>query len=239
MPIDLLDTLDNEDNREIPQWRSLLVRIDEVGGRTDARQAFVDAHANTIRCVGAADYHYHILNQVYIPDVVRMGSLTTLWVQIEAESIVIALYSALDSLMQEINLACNFGVRENGVSAYHPEEHRESPNTHTRCVRCKLSLEDDSLGRYLNEELTLDWFDKLRRLRNRIAHRRLIATNTNLDIGRPTTYIEMPSDPEANRFTEIPRRGIEINSYCASGRADVARTIGNSYELLAPRIRGI
>lgn len=238
MRVELLEDLDNEDNRGITSWRDILdeiYRTDGAGVRSPARQDFVDSHATTIRYLSAADYHYHNLKQVYVPDVTPISSLTTIWAQIETESVIVTLYGALDSLMQEVNLAYKFGIDENKVYANHGSGHRGNPRAD--CVRCRLTSLNDSLSNHIDTELSSDWFDKFRRLRNRLTHRQLLATNTNL--GQSTVYIEMPTNPEASRFTEEPRRGIEISAYCEARRRNVADLLSSTYGMLVTKIRDI
>jgi len=237
LTIELLGTLDNEDNRGIPEWRLILQELDRTGQsnpRPIQRQDFANSHATTIRRIGGADYHYHILNQIYVPNVTPMRQFTTIWTEIETESVTFMLYSSLDSLMQEINLTYKFGIPEFKIDVNH------DPASCTRqaraCVRCALDGVNDSLTTYLNSELSSTWFDALRKLRNRISHKQLLATNTNL---APTAYIEMPTDPEAIPYTEVPRAGVELNGYCVTTRSNVARVISQTYQIIMPKIRDI
>lgn len=159
MRVELLESLESEDNRHIRVWHDVLEAIDRTdneGGRTEARQNFVDSHANTIRLVSSADYHYHNLSQIYEPDITTMDRLTTIWVQIEAESVVFVLYSALESLMQEVNLAYKLGIDEDRVHIYHRQDHRAALGAN--CARCELDRQEDVLSDYFRGELSSDWF---------------------------------------------------------------------------------
>jgi hypothetical protein len=240
MRIELLQTLDNESNRNIPRWHDILeevYRYDRASDRTRERQDFVDAHATTIGRIGVADYHYHNLNQIYIPDRTQMHKLTTIWASAETESVIFMLYSALDSLAQEVNLAYKFGIDVSRVYIHHRKDHGMKPQVD--CVRCDLSKQNDGLTKYLNAELSLDWFDLFRKLRNRITHKQLLVSNTNIEVGNPTIYIEMPNDPNATRFTIKPKQGIEINAYCVELRKNIADVINQTYDTLIPKIKNI
>lgn len=240
MHVELLESLDSEDNRGVRAWRDVVDevhRTDGKGERAKARQDFVDSHANTIRLLGAADYHHHNLAQIYQPDITPMDKLTTIWVTIEAESIILVLYGALDSLMQEVNLAYKFGIDENAVHIYHRKDHQSEPRAD--CARCELGKQRDGLAEYFEEELSSGWFEGFRQLRNRITHRRLLATNTNFTVGRPTVYIEIPADPRAIRFTEQSRQRLEITAYCQASRTNVSDVMSRTYEALVQKVKNI
>jgi hypothetical protein len=240
MSISLLGDLDNEDNRGIPEWRAILNEVNRTDSsvpvRPSSRQDYVDAHATTIRRIGGADQHYHILSQIYVPDVTMSGSLTTIWAQIQAETVIFMLFSSLDSLMQEVNLAYNFRIPDYSINVYHDAiKHGQRPSG--SCVRCAINRTNDSLTAFLNIELGSTWFENLRILRNRISHKQLLATNTNL--GQTTVYIEIPTDPNATRFNQPARTGIEINSYCQNSHMNVVRLLAQTYRFLLPKIATI
>ncbi len=232
MHVELLETIDDESARSIPRWHDILKEVYRFD-RTPKLQDFVDVHATTIRRVGIADYHYHNLCQIYSPDKTPTKAHTTSWAEAEMESIISTLYSSLDSLAQEVNLAYKFGIDEGKVHIYH------NMKPHAHCVRCDLNKQNDSLANYLNGELSSDWFDMFRKLRNRLTHRLLLPSNTNFEIGNPTSYIEIPPDPAATRFTIKPRQGIEINTYCVKSRQNVVSVINNTYDMLTTKIKDI
>lgn len=60
-----------------------------------------------------ADYHYHILNQLYRPHQIDMQTETKWWAKAEMNCAITNISSALDSLAHEINLAYNVGLQPN------------------------------------------------------------------------------------------------------------------------------
>jgi len=183
--------------------------------------------------VGSADFHFHVLEQVYVPEGPNAGTHTISWVQACAESVIFWLYTSLNSLAQELNLVYRFGIDEWKVDVTHPSTHDERP--HSDCLKCRLIGEGDNLCAYLLAELDSDWFKLLNGLRNRITHRQLLSTNTNIG-GQPGLLIEISHDPRARIFDEQPRTGIEIRGYCVQTRQNVVRVIGETYRQLIPRI---
>ena len=231
MQVTLLDTIDDEFARSIQGWTDVRTEFEKFT-RTPTLQLFVNAHANTIRLVGDADYHYNNLNQIYVPSQYPASSHAISFSQVETESFIFTIYSALDSLTQEVNLAYGFGIDESKVYVFHKHTSPE-----TNCVRCMLTAQSDSLSNYFDSALNSSWFDFLRRLRNRLTHRRLLSTNTN--IGGAGFYIEMPTDPNAVNFSQSPRSGKEINQYCVDTRARVATTLDESYKRLLRKVASI
>jgi hypothetical protein len=237
MQVNLLGSMDDEASIDIPGWQDVRTSIESLT-RNQQVQDLVDAHATTIRRIGSADYHYHILNQVYIPDRIHSGAHTISWAQVGAESVVFWLYTALNSLANELNLAYGFGIDEWKVDVTHPLQHNR--NLKPGCFRCRLIQHGDNLSSYLEGELNSEWFKFFNELRNRIAHRQLLSPNINISFGaRSGIFIEISHNPRAKRFTESPRNGIEINGFCVESRRDVVRVIGEAYTLLNPKIRQI
>jgi hypothetical protein len=235
MQVNLLETIDNEASIGIPGWQEMRAPLDMLE-RSQAMQDLVDAHATTVRRIASADFHLHILQQVYVPDRVQSGSRTILWAQAGAESVIFWLYTSLNSLAHELNLVYGFGIDEFRVDVTHPQSHSERPNTN--CFRCRLIMQNHEVCRNLESELSSDWFKFLNSLRNRITHRQLLSTNTNFG-GPLGLFIEISHDPEAKRFDEPARQGIEISRYCLETRHNVIRVIGEAYTNVISRIRQI
>jgi hypothetical protein len=233
MRIELLGNLTDESNRGINGWVVIRTEV-ERHPRTSDLQKFVNVHATTIERVGLADYHHWNLDQIYRPERPATDSLTTVWAPAEAASFVFTAYSALDSLAQELNLAYKFGIDENRAKAHHGKWHGNSPQRD--CVRCALNGVGDSITTFLNQEFSSDWFDFLRRLRNRITHRQLLAVNINLLVGSSKISIEISPDPDGTVFALQSQSGLEINRFCAETRAAIANVLDQTYTMLVPRI---
>lgn len=236
MQIQLLDDLADESNRKMPGWLKIRAEFD-LYPRTPELQRFVNAHATTIQRIGLADYHYRNLDQIYRPDMPQPNSLANIWAPGEAVSLVFILYSALDSLAQELNLAYKFGIDERQVHIHHGPKHLKTPQSN--CLRCSLNKVGDGTAVFLNQELSKSWFEFLHSLRNRITHIQLLATNLNFSAGQPEITIEISTDPDAPIFNVEPKKGFEINAFCRENRMQVTDLIDTVYGMLLPMVKGI
>lgn len=80
---------------------------------------YEQTHDAVVHKVALADYHYHILNQLYRPfDTPAVGN-TPFWARVEMHSIIFNLYSALDSLAHETNIVYNIGIKQRDICVYH------------------------------------------------------------------------------------------------------------------------
>lgn len=195
---------------------------------------FSQSHLGTYYKIAFADYHYNILNQLYVPNLTERETDTDSWARAEMHSIVNSLYSALDSLAQEINLAYQFGINASNIHIYHEHQHFEN-----RCVRCRLDQVNDSLGTFLNQSLNVRWFDIFRRLYNQIKHKHLPIINVTVHAGGPNvTHIMIPNDPSiSNPKYEDYSDELELNQYCLQRRNDVLQLVEKAYTFLEPKAR--
>jgi hypothetical protein len=106
---------------ELPKWSFIQSLIPQsTTGKPDLHK-FSQAHETTYRKFKFAIYHLNILRQVYGPNAtVNLGRGTSSasqqhWAIAEAHSIVFNLYSALDSVSDEINRAYEFKLNPNEV----------------------------------------------------------------------------------------------------------------------------
>lgn len=192
---------------------------------------FAQSHESTKTKIIFADYHYYILNQFYRPSVTKRETDTDSWVRAEFHSLVINLYSALDSLAYEINLAYNFGLKPNQINIYH---------THTsfqqNCIRCNIDNQNDALTALINIEFAKTWFQIFNKLRNQIVHKNLPVITIGL--GGLATKITIPNDPSnTNPQYGDYSQGLEINQYSQTIRKNVVNIIEQTYPLIESRIK--
>jgi hypothetical protein len=191
-------------------------------------------HTGIYYKIAFADYHYHILDQLYRPNQTYRETDTDSWSRAEMHAIVNNLYSALDSLGQEINLAYQFRIDAGDIHIHH--RHAQPVNS---CVRCRLDQANDGLTTLLNQTLSLGWFDVFRRLYNQIKHRNLPIINVTVRAGGPnTTQILIPNDPSiANPQWKDYSDQLEINKFCSDRRNEVLNLLEEAFALLKPTIR--
>lgn len=192
---------------------------------------FAQSHESTKTKITFADYHYHILNQFYRPNVTRRETDTDSWVRAEFHSLVINLYSSLDSLAYEINLAYNFGLKPYQINIYH---------THTsfqqNCIRCNIDEQNDGLTALINIELAKSWFQIFNKLRNQIVHKNIPLIT--IKIGGSTTKITIPDDPSnTNPQSGDYSQDLEISQYSQTIRKNVANMMEQTYPLIESRIK--
>jgi hypothetical protein len=74
--------------------------------------SLVQGHESTYSKIKFAQYHYHILDQLYRPKRTLRKKDTQHWVRAEMHSIIINLYSALDSLVSISTVSIIWGSRQ-------------------------------------------------------------------------------------------------------------------------------
>jgi hypothetical protein len=203
---------------------------------TDLQLDLAQAHDSTFYKIRFADYHLFILGQIYDPDAEAREGETQQWVRAEMHSTVYNLYSALDSLGYEINLAYGFGINPGGVTIHH-----NHPKIVNGCLRCELTKINDDLYRYLETSLNdVSWFNYFRRLRNQVTHRHFPVWN----IGRVVEgnggrfAVRLPDNPEnMNPQPSDYSRHLEVRQYCESTREEVINVTEEVYRLITPMIR--
>lgn len=137
MNVKLLENIHTINNNEMPNWISIMevINCKNQSNILDLSQS----HCTTKMKITFADYHYYILNQMYRPNETDRAGDTDQWVLAETHSIIFNLYSALDSLCHEINLAYKFGLNASQVNVYHYHHSQINPN----CIRCRLNKSND------------------------------------------------------------------------------------------------
>jgi hypothetical protein len=90
-----------KNEKEMRQW-SKIAKIIKLGNPPPSLREIHRSHTATISKITFADYHYLILDQFYRPNETPIHEDTLLWARAEMNSIVYNLYSALDSLANEI-----------------------------------------------------------------------------------------------------------------------------------------
>jgi hypothetical protein len=134
-------------------------------------------------------------------------------------SIIINLYSALDSLAQQINCIYHMGFSPSEINFKH--------------FRCQIPR--GPIRNHLDNELQADWFDTFNMLRNLMVHKNLPVLL--LVPGSSTTTIIIPDDP-LNNDPQSPPKGndyskrLEANQYCKERLNDIMRIIEGAYPLL-------
>jgi hypothetical protein len=206
---------------------------------TDPQFDLAQAHDSTFYKIRFADYHLFILQQLYDPNTAEREGEIQHWVRAELHSIVYNLYSALDSLGYEINLAYGFGLPAHRIHF----DHDHNPNqTRNNCLKCELRKIDDELHSYLDNSSREAWFDYFRRLRNQVTHRHFPVWNLGITVGGEngggTLRINLPDNPENMK----PGAGdylqnLELRQYCQDTRENVRVVVEEVYRLITPRIK--
>ena len=220
-----------------PNWNSIQTLIPPTTSPPLSEYAL--AHESTIDKLFSAEFHYYNLNQVYRPDVTPRETDTQDWVRAELDSVVFSLYSAMDSLMNEINLAYGFGLSPGKANIYH--EHRTFSGG---CVRCALDRTADSLASYLNVQLSQQWFELFHKLRIQIVHRHVPIMNVHIRVSDPpsqsdsTTRIILPDDPSnPNPGPQDYSNDLDANLYLRQTCDHVRDFLEGAYAQLLPQVR--
>src|SRR5687767_2329579 len=106
----LLTNLYQRPNPAMPNWSKIISYIPQTF--SDELLPYAQTHDAVTTKIAFANYHYHILNQLYQPFTTPRQADTQWWARAEMHSIVFNLYSALDSIAYEINLAYNIGLKQ-------------------------------------------------------------------------------------------------------------------------------
>jgi hypothetical protein len=201
------------------------------------------AHGATRTKLIFADYHIHILDQIYKPNRTKRLTETPFWVQVETYSIIANLYSALDSLANEIRLIYGFKMPIGLVHIDHNKgKHLYNVSAASNCVRCQLDNIKDTLSTALNTELSSQWFAIFKELRNQFIHKIPPIHGTAITIGDPTidpstTVLSIPRNPaNDNPQYEDVKYGIELSGYAHKTRQNVKQLVEYSYSLLQNKI---
>lgn len=230
MNVNLLPNMHQANDVDLPNWVAIQTLMPSTHHNLDLLE-YDQSHGTTKTKVTFTDYHYHILNQFYIPNVTKRQTDTDSWVRAEFHSIVMSLYSSLDSLAYEVNLAYNFGLKPYQIHIYHNHTSIVSD-----CFRCNMNIQNDNLTSFFNSELGKDWFQIFNRLRNQIVHKNLPVIQ--IVIGGYATSIKIPNDPantnpQANDYSN----NLEINNYCKELRQNVVRIIEGAYPHISPIVK--
>jgi hypothetical protein len=219
MRVGLLEDMQTKNDKEMPNWSKIAILIQY--GSSPPHLFEIHRSHNAIKSkITIADYHYHILDQLYRPNTTPRETDTPMWARAEMNSIVYNLYSALDSLANEINLAYNFGIGENKIHIFHNHQKTES-----NCVRCSLDKQNDTLSSTVNYELGQNWFLLFNKLRNQITHKNLPVFGQGISTGDPkipdnAIHLTIPEDPTEMHPT-FKTKLVEINQYCLDLRNNV------------------
>jgi hypothetical protein len=237
MNVNLMQNMYQKNDPKMPNWSKIEALIPPIHLRPDILE-FSQTHESINGKIAMADYHYHILDQLYRPSQTDMQTDTKWWARAEMHCIITNLYSALDSLTHEINLAYNMGLQPKHVDVHHDHA---IPNPKSKCVRCRLP-QGDPVGSYLNQELSQPWFATFKNLRHQITHRNVPIIQSTITVGDPTIHMMIPDDPTKNNPQNDPPPGdfskkLEINQYCFDRRNNVLNSIEKIYPILEPMIR--
>lgn len=226
MNVRLLENMHTVNDDEMPNWVSLSKIIEQ---KNPLNLELSQTHNSVKAKIAFADYHYHILNQFYVPHATLRQTDTNQWVLAEIHSVITSLYSALDSLMYEVNLAYNFWLNISQINIHH--QHTKASND---CIRCRIDNVNDNLTTYLNHELSQDWFNIFRKLRNQITHKNIPILNIAVN---DTTHIMIPNDPtNTNPQYSDYSKGLEINTLCQEYRNNIIPIIEKTYKIIHDRI---
>jgi hypothetical protein len=222
----------------VHNWFSIRNLI-PTGNLTEQELDLARAHDSTFYKIRFADYHLFILGQIYDPNARQREGEIQHWVRAEMHSIVYNLYSALDSLGYEINLAYGFTIPPYRI---HFDHDHDPTQTRNNCLRCELRKINDDLHCYLDRTLSQPWFDYFRRLRNQVTHRHFPPWNLGVTVGGNngggTLRIRLPDDPEIrNPGANDYLRNLELRQYCEDTREDVRKVIEEIYPRITPKIK--
>lgn len=232
MDITLLSNMRQNNDNDFPNWSKIQKLIPSSIPNADLLD-YAQSHESTKSKVTFADYHYHILNQLYIPHITTRESDTVDWVRAEFHSVIMNLYSALDSLAYEINLAYGFGLKVNQIHIHHSHTQHNSD-----CFRCNLDKQSDTLTLLINTELNNQWFHTFNKLRNQIIHKNLPVIQTIMATESSTTKLKIPDDPtNTNPQNNDYSKNLEINQFCKDLRRNVVDLIEQVYPFIESKVR--
>lgn len=223
MEVKLKEDMFQSDDPHFPNWSRIYKLIPSPTPK--ALLSFTQSHESTYSKIKFAQYHYHILDQLYQSNITQREPDTQHWVRAEMHSIIINLYSSLDSLAQQINCIYHMG--------FSPSE--------IRINDFRYQIPPGAIRNHLDNELKPDWFDTFNHLRNLMVHKNLPVLRL-IPRGNTMTII-MPDDP-LNNDPQSPSTGnddyskrLEANKYCKDRLNDTMRIIEGAYLLLENDIK--
>jgi len=239
MQVELLPNINDPSLVKMPYWSKLNQHLDGSPYSCIHR-----AHSNTKGKILFADYHYHNLNQVYVPKVTKRENETPTWALAEMYSITTNLYSALDSLAFEINLLYSFQLNIREVQIFHnTAEQQHILFKNNNCVRCRLGKQSgDALSKFLEHELIQDWFLNLKDTRVQMVHREQPIYLAHLSVGDhefpdEATVLLLPNQPcnKAPKWSDYSKQ-YDFNTYSQELRINVVSLIEQAYKILEPKV---
>jgi hypothetical protein len=241
MQVELLPNIHSPGLVRMPAWERIHSQIEKNPTASQSRYKLNRSHNSTRAKIVFADYHFHILNQVYVPKKTTHLPETSTWALAELNSIVMNLYSALDSLANEVNLSYSVGLDQRKVEVYHNiQEHFSHPNKN--CLRCHLKTLDAQFSLFLDRELNQQWFIDFRETRRQLVHRDQPIYNFTVSIGDPdfpseTTVLLLPNEPcKENPQLNDYSKGLDFNTYCAECRLNIVPFIERTYTIMEKKM---
>jgi hypothetical protein len=249
MNISLLNKIYDSKILNIPYWERIQNGIDAqtIPGskRIDELRDISQSHQNTRERIAFADYHIHNLDQIYIRHTTPRYTETPTWAMAEMHGIISNLYSALDSLSNEINIAYKFNIPTRNCELYHNVQDHKRGKPNKNCIRCNVDQADSMLSKHLNNELGQDWFEHFRSLRHQMTHRMLPVYEIGVSTGDPkipdnAVYLMIPNNPANNNPQHSDfSKGLDFNDYCHECRVNVVALIEQAYKIIDPRIKAL
>jgi hypothetical protein len=236
MEVRLLENVRQSTIDVMPNWNRIQSHI--PSNIPDPLLPYAQAHDSALSKISFAEYHFNNLNQLYRPDATERTTDTSDWVRAEINSIVMNLYSALDTFFEETNLSYGFHVPESKIHTWHSHTSIQ-PN----CIRCRLNTAGDSLSTRINTELSGSWFDIFHKFRNQMMHQSLPVIMVHIRVSElatasdRTTRFTIPNDPSlSNPGYSDYSMNLEANDYCRRTIDRVRLVIDNSYPLFESRV---
>jgi hypothetical protein len=231
MSVNLYTDMYVPNDPDLPNWSDIQSLMpSSFMGRPDLL-TFSQAHTTTYKKFKFAVYHLTILQQLYGVNRYNFDPQITApydWALAEAHSIIFNLFSTLDAISYEINLACNFQLKasEAGIQS--------------KCIEHMIHYQNDALTSYLETSLyNQDWFKYFIQLRNRMAHRNLTIFQQPMVVGGTGNglIIKIPDDPSTTADMPSYSKNIDLAQYCDDTQRKVLGVIEYVYPLIKPRIK--
>jgi hypothetical protein len=216
----------------LPQWFKIERLTHWEGNPARPLYTMSVAHESTYYKIKYADYHLEVLRQIY--EVKNRRSDSEQWAKLQMHSIVFNIYSALDSLASEINLAYGFKLKPHNIQFDH--NHNPKQGQKRSCVPCRMKIGKNSqeLASYIDKTLRRSWFIRFKKLRHQITHRHL--PYTMIGIGGYTIIIKIPNNPATTRTNPSYSHSHDLRQFCLTTREEVVKVIEHVYELMANRV---
>ena len=229
MSVNLYTDMYMTNDPDLPNWSDIQSLIPSSTTGKPKLTEFSQAHTTTYKKFKFAIYHLNILQQVYGVNRNNFTSQISApydWALAEAHSIIFNLYSALDAVSNEINLAYNFQLKPNEVGIQKP------------CLQHLIGNQNDALSSYLETSLfKQDWFRYFINLRNQMTHRNLTIFKQVIVVGRVELFVKIPDDPSSRDDMPSYSENIDLAQYCDDIRKKVLEVIENICPLIKPRIK--